>query len=109
MLFLYPLLFWWISGLLQWPLAMQRVEEPIWQIIKKSALLLIDNLAFVAMLTVILSLLLAVCLVTRIGFVLAWAGVLAFIQTAALLELLPKYGPLPDTPASTKEMTACEG
>jgi hypothetical protein len=108
MLFLYPLLFWWISGLLQWPLAMQRVEEPIWQVIKKSALLLIDNLAFVAMLAVILTLLLAICLVTRIGLVLAWAGVLAFIQTAALLELLPKYGPPPDTPA-TKEMTAYGG
>jgi hypothetical protein len=108
MLFLYPLLFWWATTLLQWPLAMERVEESLWQVIKKSALLLLDNLGYMTVLAVVVALLAALCLLTRFGLVLAWAGLLAFLQMAALRELLPKYGWLTQPTTPTKEMSACE-
>lgn len=109
MLFLYPLLFWWAGGLLQWPLAVERPEESLWQVIKKSALLLLDNLGYMTVVAVVVALLTALCVVSQFGFVVAWAGLLAFLQTAALRELLPKYGLLTEPAPPTQEMSTCEG
>jgi uncharacterized membrane protein YesL len=109
MLFLYPLLFWWASALLQWPLAVARTEESLWQIVKKSALLLLDNLGYMTVLASVIALITVVCLVTQIGFIFFWAGAIAFLQTTALRELLPKYALLPETVAPTEEFHACEG
>jgi hypothetical protein len=92
MLFVYPLLFWWGASLLQWPLAAERPIDSLRTIIKKSFLLLLDNLGFLSALAVALLLWTVVCGVTRIGLVLAWVGVGAFLQTAAFRHLLPKYG-----------------
>ncbi len=90
--FLYPLLFWCGAALLQWPLAAERPGDPVTLIVKKSLLLLLDNLGYLVAVTTAVLALSALCFATRIGLTLAWAGVLAFVQTAALRELLPKYG-----------------
>jgi uncharacterized membrane protein YesL len=92
MLFAYPLLFWWGASLLQWPLAVERAEDSMRNVIKKSFLLLLDNLGYLSSLAVVLLALTFLCAVTRIGLMLAWMGVGAFLQTAAFRELLPKYG-----------------
>jgi hypothetical protein len=102
--FIYPILFWWSASLLQWPLAAERPADPVGQVVKKSFLLILDNLGYVAALTGIVLLLTALCLAGPIGWIgltLAWAGTVAFLQTAALRELLPKYGLLPPTPDDT--------
>jgi hypothetical protein len=93
--FIYPILFWWSAALLQWPLAAERPAEPLWLVVKKSFLLILDNLGYVAALTAIVLLLTTFCLAWSIGWIgltLAWAGTLTFLQTAAFRELLPKYG-----------------
>jgi uncharacterized membrane protein YesL len=103
--FIYPILFWWSAALLQWPLAVERPAEPLLQVVKKSFLLILDNLGYAATLAAVVLLLTAFCLAWPIGWIgltLAWAGILAFIQTAALRELLPKYGLLA-APASPPE------
>lgn len=94
-LFIYPFLIWASAALLQWPLAAERPGETVPAVVKKSLLLLLDNLGYVAVIAVMVAALTALCLATRIGLTLAWAGMLAFVQTAALRELLPKYGLLP--------------
>jgi hypothetical protein len=99
--FIYPLLFWWSAALIQWPLAAERPAEPLLQVVKKSFLLLLDNLGYTAALTAVVLTLTAFCFYPPIGWIvltLAWAGTGAFIQTAALRELLPKYGLLPPVP-----------
>jgi uncharacterized membrane protein YesL len=96
--FIYPILIWWSASLLQWPLAAELSAEPLRQVVKKSFLLLLDNLSYVSALTLLVLALTALCLAWPIGWIgltLAWAGTLAFVQTAALRELLPQYGLLP--------------
>jgi hypothetical protein len=91
-IFLYPLLFWCGAALLQWPLAAERPDDPVSLVVKKSLLLLLDNLGFMTVAAAALGALTALCFLTRIGLTLAWAGTMVFLQTAALRELLPKYG-----------------
>jgi hypothetical protein len=92
---LYPLLFWVGAALIQWPLAVWRQDDPIRAVVRKSFLLLLDNLGYLFLFSVILAAASYVCWRTVIGLVLAWAGLAAFLQTAALRELLPKYELLP--------------
>jgi hypothetical protein len=92
---LYPLLFWCGAALLQWPLAADRTGDSVRVIVKKSLLLFLDNLGFMMVMAVMVIVLTVICLITRFGLVLAWAGTLAFILTAGLRELLPKYDLLP--------------
>ncbi len=100
LLFLYPLLFWLGAMLLQWPLAVER-DGPVREVVKKSLLLLLDNLGFVVVMALALAGFTLLCRFTLIGLVLAWAGTAAMIGTAAVRELLPKYERLPvDTPAA---------
>jgi hypothetical protein len=101
--FLYPLLFWCGAALLQWPLAAERPGDPVPLIVKKSLLLLLDNLGYMALASTAVLALTALCFATRVGLTLAWAGLLAFLQTAALRELLPKYGLLPSDSAAAEE------
>jgi uncharacterized membrane protein YesL len=101
MLFLYPTLFWWGASLLQWPLAVDRAGDSVRLIIKKSFLLLLDNLTYMVLLASVLSVFTALCVTTRIGLLFmtfTWAGIGAFLQSAALIELLPKYGILSVAP-----------
>jgi hypothetical protein len=94
--FVYPLLFWWGSCLLQWPLAVERPEDSLWVVVKKSFLLFLDNLTFVCLFGTLV-LLTVLSLKTRVGLLavsLVGAGTFAFLQTALLRELLPKYGVL---------------
>jgi uncharacterized membrane protein YesL len=105
MLFLYPMFFWWGASLLQWPLAVDRAGDSVRLIIKKSFLLLLDNLTYVVLLATVLSAFTALCATTRIGLLFlafTWAGVGAFLQSAALVELLPKYGIFATAPDETE-------
>jgi uncharacterized membrane protein YesL len=98
--FCYPMLTWLSASLLQWPLAAELSTEPLSQVVKKSLLLLLDNLGYVIALTFLVLALTILCVAWPIGWIalaLAWAGTLAFLQTAALRELLPKYGLLQPT------------
>ena len=104
--FIYPLLFWWGACLLQWPLSVESPEDRLWQVIKKSFLLFLDNLIYMCLFSGAIMLLTFVCVQTTIGrfvLTLAWAGTLAFLQTAAFRELLPKYGLLTAVPADEQE------
>jgi hypothetical protein len=98
--FIYPLLFWWGACLLQWPLAVERADDSLWLVVKKSFLLFLDNLTYMCLFGASVLLVTLLCLWTRVGqFILTLVGVgtLAFLQTAVFRELLPKYGLL--TPA----------
>jgi hypothetical protein len=93
--FIYPLLFWWGASLLQWPLAVDRPQDSLWLIVKKSFLLFLDNLTYMCLFGAGVLLATLLCLYTRVGLIvltLGWAGTLAFLQTAIYRELLPKYG-----------------
>jgi uncharacterized membrane protein YesL len=94
--FLYPLFFWLGAVLIQWPLAVERPAEPLLLILKKSLLLFLDNLGYMTLIGGTVAAITVLCVSVRmVGLVLAWAGTLAFVQTAALRELLPKYDLLP--------------
>lgn len=114
---LYPILFWWGLSILQWPLAAECPADSLWQVVKKSFLLLLDNLGYVSALTAVVLLFTAVCFVGPLGglglilrplgglgLIFLWAGSMAFIQTAALRELLPKYGLLTAPSEDRKEL-----
>jgi hypothetical protein len=92
--FVYPLLFWWGACLLQWPLAVERPDDAPWLVIKKSFLLVLDNLTYCCLFGSTVLLITLACVSTQLGtvaLVLAWAGTLAFLQTAIFRELLRKY------------------
>src|SRR5262249_32920376 len=92
---LYPFLFLTGGSVMQWPLAVWRQEDSIRSVVKKSFLLLLDNLSYLFFFGLILAVAGYLCWRTMIGLVLLWAGMAAFLQTAALRELLPKYSLLP--------------
>jgi hypothetical protein len=99
--FFYPMLIWLGASLLQWPLAAELSTAPLSLVVKKSLLLLLDNLGYAIALTFLVLALTMLCFAWPLGWIalaLGWAGTLAFLQTAALRELLPKYGLLPPAP-----------
>jgi hypothetical protein len=100
LLFFYPLIFWGLTVQYQWPLLAEvgETERPVraaLTAVKKSALLVLDNLLFSLGLGVCGLLFTLICGLTAVGAVLLWAGSLAFLYTVALRELLRKYGLLP--------------
>lgn len=104
LLFFYPLLFWGLVCQYQWPLLAEGGEpaRPVpaaLTAVKKSALLVLDNLPFSLGIGACAFFFTLFCGVTAIGAVLLWAGGLAFLDTVALRELLRKYGILPPEPA----------
>lgn len=105
LLFFYPLLFWGLAVQYQWPLLAEGGEpaQPVraaLTAVRKSALLVLDNLPFSLGLGVCVFFFTLFCGVTAIGAVLLWAGGLAFLDTVALRELLRKYGLLPPEPVA---------
>jgi uncharacterized membrane protein YesL len=93
----YGLLFWLMMCLYQWPL-MAEQEIRTRAVIRKSALLVLDNSFYTAGLALLVLALSAVLWMTMIGGALLWAGSLAMIATQATRELLRKYGALPPDP-----------
>jgi hypothetical protein len=106
----YALLLWGLMLPYQWPLLVEGAGSPL-RVVKKSFLLVLDNLPFtigVALLTLLFSLL---CAITTVGMVLLWTGSLAFFHTVATRALLRKYGLLPAEPEpdASLEATVDEG
>jgi uncharacterized membrane protein YesL len=96
-LFLYPLLFWLLCQQYQWPLLVEQ-RPAVWSTVKKSALLVLDNLGFSLVLGLTAGAITVACLMVRVGLPLLWAGSLAFLYTHATRALLRRYGVLPPEP-----------
>ncbi|MFN3652479.1 MAG: hypothetical protein ACK47B_23125 [Armatimonadota bacterium] len=96
-LFAYLLVFWLLMACYAWPLLAEQ-EISTRAILKKSALLVLDNLVYTLLLGVLLLVFTAVCWGTFIVGVLLWAGVSAMVLTQAMRELLRRYGVLPPDP-----------
>lgn len=99
--FAYTLLFWGTMCLVGWPLLAHEEDAgaaSVGRVLKKSALLVLDNFAYSAALAVLVLLLTAGLWLTMVGGVLLWAGALAMILTQAGRELLRKYALLPPDP-----------
>lgn len=100
--FFYLLLFWGLMLPYQWPLLAEGAGPPL-VILRKSALLVLDNLSFslgVALLSLLFSF---VCAATTVGLVLLWPGTLAFFHSMATRALLRRYGLLPLDPEPSPE------
>ena len=83
--------------LYQWPLLVEQ-EIPTRRIVRKSALLALDNAPFTLALFALAGVLTAALWFSVVGAVLLWAGVLAMLTTQATRELLRKYDVLPPDP-----------
>src|SRR5205823_4772790 len=83
--FLYPLLFWLLVLQYQWAVLVEQ-RSPATAVVKKSVLLALDNFGFTLLLGLATAAITLICLSTRIGFPLLWAGTLGFLQTAATRE-----------------------
>lgn len=93
----YLALFWLAAALYQWPLLIEQ-QLSVSRTVKKSALLVLDNVPFTAALTLVVLALTAVLWVSVVGAVLVWGGALAMLTTQATRELLRKYELLPPDP-----------
>lgn len=96
-IFGYVLCFWAMAMLYQWPLLAEQ-EIPVRSLLKKSALLVLDNFPY----SLLLGILLLVLTVLLWGFVIPgvilWGGLSAMLLTQATRELLRKYDVLPPDP-----------
>lgn len=90
----YALLLWGLMLPYQWPLLVEGAGPPL-KVVKKSFLLVLDNFPFSVDIALGSLLFTFLCAATTVGLVLLWPGVLAFLHTVALRELLRKYGVLP--------------
>jgi uncharacterized membrane protein YesL len=95
--FAYAALFWLAMVQYQWPLLVEQ-EIPTRRIVTKSALLVLDNLGFTALLLLAMTVFTAGLAISVVGFVLLSAGASAMILTQATRELLRKYDVLPPDP-----------
>jgi hypothetical protein len=98
----YLLLFWGFALPYQWPLYAGGAGRPL-AVVRKSALLVLDNLPFtlgVGLLTLLFTLL---CVASTVGLLLLWPGALAIFHTIATRALLRRYGLLPAEPESCPE------
>ena len=93
----YLALFWLAMILYQWPLLAEQ-SIPTRQIIRKSALLVLDNAPFTLGVLALVAVLTVALWFSVVGAVLLWAGVLAMLTTQATRELLRKYDVLPPDP-----------
>lgn len=97
MLTLYGLLFWLATSLYHWPLVAQG-ETRVRTIIRKSALLVLDNGLYSLGLALAWVLLAIVLWMVVLPGALLWGGCSAMLATQATRELLRKYGILPPDP-----------
>lgn len=93
----YAALFWLAMALYQWPLLLEQ-EIPVRRVVKKSALLVLDNVPYTLGLLLVCALLTAALAASIIGAILLWAGALAMLTTQSTRELLRKYDLLPPDP-----------
>jgi hypothetical protein len=94
---LYLLLFWGLMLPYQWPLFAEGAGPPL-VVMRKSALLVLDNLPYTLGVGLLSLLFTLVCAVSTVGLVLLWPGTLAFYHTLATRALLRRYGLLPPEP-----------
>jgi hypothetical protein len=92
----YLLVFWCAAMLYQWPLLFEGAG--VKTAIRKSALLVLDNVPFTLGILAVALIVVALCGVSVIGIVLLLPGALAMLTTQATRELLRKYGLLPPDP-----------
>jgi hypothetical protein len=104
----YLLLFWCLMLAYQWPLYASGAGTPL-VVVRKSALLVLDNLPFSLGVTLLSLLFTLLCAVTTLGLVLLWPGALAFFHTIATRALLRRYGLLPPEPDPSLEEGADSG
>jgi hypothetical protein len=101
-LFGYLLVFWLLAMQYQWPLLVVQESEPkparAGAAIRKSALLVLDNMAFTLVVSAVCLLISALLWVTLVGAALLWLGAMAMLQTQATRELLRRYDVLPPDP-----------
>jgi hypothetical protein len=90
----YLLLYWASTLLYQWPMLAEQ-ELGVLPVVKKSALLVLDNLPATLVLGGACLVLGVICWAFVLPAAILWPGVTAFIQTRGLRELLPRYGLLP--------------
>lgn len=92
----YLLVFWCAAMLYQWPLLQEGAG--VKTAIRKSALLVLDNVPFTLGILLVAVTVVVLCGVSVIGIVLLLPGALAMLTTQATRELLRKYGLLPPDP-----------
>ena len=101
-LFGYLLVFWLLSMLYQWPLLVVQEADPkpprAGAAIRKSALLVLDNLGFTLLVAAVGLLISAILGVTLVGAALLWLGTMGMVQTQATRELLRRYNVLSPDP-----------
>lgn len=97
MLTLYGLLFWLVTSLYHWPFVAQG-ETRVRQIVRKSALLVLDNGLYSLGLALAWVFLAALLWMIVLPGALLWGGCSAMLATQAGRELLRKYGVLPPDP-----------
>lgn len=93
-LFGYALLFWSITLLYQWPLLVEQ-ETGARAVLKKSALMALDNIGFSLFTGALLLALTLLSWALVLPALLLWPAFAAFLQTRATRDLLRRYGLLP--------------
>lgn len=102
-LFAYALGFWLLTLLYHWPLFVGQqagTEEaaPVPAVLKKSALLTLDNLPFTLLLGLLILILSILLWFAVIPGIMLWSGAIAMLLTQSTRELLRKYRVLPPDP-----------
>lgn len=92
----YLLVFWCAAMLYQWPLLLEGAD--VKTTLRKSALLVLDNLPFTLGILLVALVLVMLCGISVIGIVLLLPGAMAMLTTQGTRELLRKYGLLPPDP-----------
>src|SRR5262249_47768526 len=93
-LFLYLLVYWCLTLLYQWPLLAEQ-QIGAGAVLRKSALLVLDNLMPSLVFGGAWFLLTLLCWGFLLPALVLWSAVTAFVQTRALRALLPRYGLMP--------------
>jgi uncharacterized membrane protein YesL len=97
-IFGYLCLFWCLMSLYAWPLLAEDETGRVRSVLRKSALLVLDNFPYTLLLALFLLVLSVLLWGTVIGGAILWAGSMAMFQTQATRELLRKYGVLGPDP-----------
>ncbi len=98
----YLSLYWLLAGLYQWPL-LAELEIGVLAVLRKSALLVLDNLVFTVVIGLFAIILTIVCWGFLLPALILWPATMAFLQTYALRALLRRYGLLPPEPVFDPE------
>jgi hypothetical protein len=97
-MFGYLLVFWLLMGLYTWPLLAEDASAGVLSLLRKAALLVLDNFLFTLGLALVLLLVTLVLWATVLGGLLLWGGTCAMLQTQATRALLRRYGVLGPDP-----------